>query len=240
MLKDLMQAVNSGSDLEAEDFRRAAQALLSRQFLFLANKNDRQPYRLIKEHMTYFGNLVDALGWTLVEDSDFQYVGVVTGDTAAPFRKSLKREETLLLLGARFLFERGLENMEAQEGGVVWVDAQELATFLQDKLGLSLPPAGRFKETLKLFRRHGLVRIHKDGTSEEVDRIRLELLPSLRRVTGGPEWRQRLEKFAEVPGEEPAGAEGLEGEPQPGDEAESVDASAEEPELKGEPHADAD
>ena len=80
MLRDLRHVVEKTGTTEADDFRRAASALLQRQFLMLERTRDRESYRLIVNHFDYFTNLFDALGWTLHRDDNFSLIGLLPSD----------------------------------------------------------------------------------------------------------------------------------------------------------------
>jgi hypothetical protein len=178
MLSDLRRVADGAPDLEPEDLRRAAGALLAQQFLFVESAAQRADYRLVVDHFDYFRNLFDALGWTLHRDDDFGFVGVVPGQAEAHAR--LRLEETLLLLTARLVYEEGMDRFQAERGSV-WVDAEDLLGRYEALLRRERPKRTEFLEMLARLARHGLLERH---AQEGQELPRLRILPTVRVVTG--------------------------------------------------------
>ena len=153
MLRDLKYLLDRNDELSESDFKSAANALLTRQFLYLAD--ERPHYRLITDHFEYFRALFDALGWQLYLDQDFGYVGVLPGDEETYLRLDLT--ETLLLFVARLTFEEGVEARQTQDGKVHLSSADLLERYLA--LTHREPPKkGDYIGLLKRYQRHGLLR----------------------------------------------------------------------------------
>jgi hypothetical protein len=169
------------------DVRDAAQALLGRQFLYIDQERDARHYRLIVRHQEYFRNLFDAIGWQIHEDQDFGLVGLLPDDEENYLPLDL--EQTLMLFIARLVFEEGIEAHETREG-CVHVASEDLLARYEALTQRDRPRLPVFRDMLKLFRRHGLVR---HGEDDPVSGLPLlALLPALRLVAGD-RYMERLE-----------------------------------------------
>lgn len=194
MLTDLRRLLDREPTGHTEaDFRDAAQALLSRQFLYLDQEREARHYRLILRNLEYFRDLFDALGWQIHADQDFGYVGLLPDDEESYLPLDL--EETQFLFVARLMFEEGVEARETREGRV-HVDAEDLLARYEALTRRERPRLQAFRQLLKLFQRHGLVRI---GDDDPVTRLpRLALLPALRLIAGD-RYLERLEAHLRGP-----------------------------------------
>ncbi len=66
MLADLQKIVSRNEQHQADDFIRAANLLLSSQFLYAERPLHRDSYFLIANNREYFRNLFAAIGWSLI------------------------------------------------------------------------------------------------------------------------------------------------------------------------------
>jgi hypothetical protein len=195
MLNDLRRLLdreppNGATEL---DFRDAAQALLRRQFLYVDQERDARHYRLVVRHQEYFRNLFDAIGWQIHEDQDFGLVGLLPDDEENYL--ALDLEQTLVLFVARLMFEEGIEAHETREG-CVHAAGEDLLARYEALTHRERPRLPVFRDILKLFRRHGLVRL---GEDDPVSRLpSLALLPALRLIAGD-RYLERLEAHLRNP-----------------------------------------
>ncbi len=195
MLNDLRRLLDReppNSATEA-DFREAAQALLGRQFLYVDQERDARHYRLVVRHQEYFRNLFDAIGWQIHEDQDFGLVGLLPDDEENYLPLDL--EQTLVLFIARLMFEEGIEAHETREG-CVHVASEDFLVRYEALTHRERPRLPVLRDILKLFRRHGLVRL---GEDDAVSRLpSLALLPALRLIAGD-RYMERLEAYLRSP-----------------------------------------
>jgi len=96
MLKELKHISERYENYTAADYKKATAILLERQFLYGDKKRDREYYLTILRELDYFIDLFDALGWRLVNEPDFQCLGLLPDEEQSYL--NLKLEETLLLL----------------------------------------------------------------------------------------------------------------------------------------------
>jgi len=171
MLRDLRQVCERDESGEPDDFRAAARALLTHQFLLLERPRDRAAYRLVANHFDYFTDLLDALGWTLHRDDQLGIIGVLPLETEAHAR--LRLADTLVLLCLRLLYEEGVERFEVRDGAVY--------TATETLLKRPRPRRPELMDILARLRRHALIEI---GEGDDSGLPMLRILPTVRLVTG--------------------------------------------------------
>lgn len=178
MLGDLQKALTRNEKTTEADFVRAANVLLTHQFLYSDRPSQRDTYFLIAKNMEYFRNLFAALGWSLVYQPDEAYLGVLPQGEERVMR--LKLDESLLMLCMRQMYEQKLENFEV-ESGKAYTSTNELLSTYESLTGKEIPNETRMKEMLSLFSRHGLI---ERGKPDETDlkNIPIGIYPTIRQV----------------------------------------------------------
>ena len=174
---------------------RAANSLLTNQFLYADRPAQRDNYFLIAQNMSYFRNLFSAIGWSVVYQPDEAYLGIVPQGEERVMR--LKLDESLLLLCLRQMYEQKLENFEV-EGGKAYITSDEMLSTYQSLTGKEIPNETRLKEILALFARHGVI---ERGKADETDpkNIPLGIYPTIRQVVVEDYIRQ-LEALCDMEG----------------------------------------
>ena len=178
MLGDLQKALSRNEKSTEADFVRAANSLLTNQFLYADRPAQRDTYFIISQNMEYFRNLFAALGWSLVYQPDEAYLGVLPQGEERVMR--LKLDESLLMLCMRQMYEQKLENFEVESGKAYTTSDDLLSTYVS-LTGKEIPNETRLKEILSLFARHGLI---ERGKANETDpkNIPIGIYPTIRQV----------------------------------------------------------
>lgn len=178
MLGDLQKIIGRSDNYQASDFSRAANQLLTSQFLFAERPGHRESYFLVSSHVDYFTNLFDAIGWTFVHQPDEAYMGILPKGEERYMR--LRLDESLLLLCIRQQYEQKLEGFEV-EAGQAYTSTDDLLTLYENLTGKEIPNETRLKEVLSLFSRHGVI---ERGKPDEMDpkNIPLKINPVIRQV----------------------------------------------------------
>ncbi|MFP8967168.1 DUF4194 domain-containing protein [Pokkaliibacter sp. CJK22405] len=178
MLGDLVKAARKAENHEADDFILAAKQLIANQFLYAEKTSQRSHYFLVTEHLEYFRNLFEAIGWNLVYQADEAFVGILPGEDERTLR--LKLDESLFLLVMRQLYEEKLESFEV-ESGRAYVDLDKLLQSFEHLTSKELPNETRMKDILALFARHGII---ERGKPHETDpkNFTLVIQPVIRQV----------------------------------------------------------
>ncbi len=178
MLSDLQKYINRSDKYQEQDFIRAANLLMTNQFIHADRSSHRESYFLISSHIEYFENLFSALGWSFVYQPDEAYLGILPqGDER---NLKLKLDESLILLCLRQMYEQKLENFEI-ESGKAFTNSDELLSLFETLTGKDLPNETRTKELISLFAKHGLI---ERGKVEEgnAKNILFSILPTIRQV----------------------------------------------------------
>jgi len=178
MLGDLQKIISRSDKYQAADFSRAANQLLTHQFLYADRPAHRESYFLVASHVDYFTNLLEAIGWSFVYQPDEAYMGILPKGEERYLR--LKLDESLLLLCLRQQYEQKLESFEV-DGGKAFTCTDELLSTYENLTGKEIPNETRLKEILSLFSRHGLI---ERGKAEESDpkNLPLRINPVIRQV----------------------------------------------------------
>lgn len=176
MLYEMKKLIDAEADLEPSELRQTASVLLERQFLYADQGLDRKHYHRVIAHAPYFTNLFDAINRRLVCDQDYGLVGILPLEGARVTQ--LARDETLLLLCLRLIYEEGVERFDASHGSV-FSDTETLLQRYQTLARRERPGLVRLREILRTLSRFGLIEV-----KDEEDRvIALQLRPALRLVT---------------------------------------------------------
>lgn len=178
MLGDLQKIIGRSDKYQASDFSRAANQLLTNQFLYAERPGHRESYFLVASHTDYFTNLFEAIGWSLVYQPDEAYMGILPKGEERFIR--LKLDESLLLLCIRQQYELKLESFEV-ESGQAYTSTDDLLSLYENLTGKEIPNETRLKEILSLFSRHGII---ERGKADEMDpkNLPLKINPVIRQV----------------------------------------------------------
>ncbi len=178
MLGDLQKIIGRSDQYQASDFSRAANQLLTNQFLYAERPGHRESYFLVSSHVDYFTNLFEAIGWTFVHQPDEAYMGILPKGEERFMR--LRLDESLLLLCIRQQYEQRLESFEV-EAGQAYTSTDDLLTLYENLTRKEIPNETRLKEILSLFSRHGVI---ERGKPDEMDpkNIPLKINPVIRQV----------------------------------------------------------
>ncbi len=178
MLGDLQKIIGRSDQYQASDFNRAANQLLTNQFLYAERPGHRESYFLVASHVDYFTNLFEAIGWSFVHQPDEAYMGILPKGEERFMR--LRLDESLLLLCVRQQYEQKLESFEV-EAGQAYTSTDDLLTLYENLTRKEIPNETRLKEILSLFSRHGVI---ERGKADEMDpkNIPLKINPVIRQV----------------------------------------------------------
>lgn len=178
MLGDLQKIIGRSDQYQASDFNRAANQMLTNQFLYADRPGHRESYFLVSSHVEYFTNLFEAIGWSFVHQPDEAYMGILPKGEERFMR--LRLDESLLLLCIRQQYEQRLENFEV-EAGQAYTSTDDLLSLYENLTSKEIPNETRLKEILSLFSRHGVI---ERGKADETDpkNIPLKINPVIRQV----------------------------------------------------------
>lgn len=188
MLRDLKALSVDNDDYTTDDFRAAAAALLYRQFIHADDHGYRQHYTIITRHVPYFESLFDAINRHFICNLDFGYVGTLPRDEAqsTTFLR-LRKDESLVLLCLRVLYEEGVKDFRVSNGAVS-ADSGVVAARYEALTKQEKPPFVRMKDILRLFARYGILKENADESESRNMVVRIR--PTVRLITTDAYLRQ--------------------------------------------------
>lgn len=210
MLDDLDRAVDreieyrksAGDTLSREDddivvasFQKAARTLLARQALH-ADDHLKSSYRLICRHEPYFSRLLHGFGYELTIDTHYEYIIVMPGGLQGATRRGrLKKDESLLLLTLRIMWEESSRDGEMDDVGRITVDTDSVLDRLTTLGGGEAPSKGRLKEMLDTWRSNGFLRVGEEDREEEI--LPITIMPAIRHLVT-PDLVKEIELFLDM------------------------------------------
>ncbi|MEQ8348559.1 MAG: DUF4194 domain-containing protein [Sneathiellaceae bacterium] len=197
ILHELLELEAAGHD--DRKLRRAAAALLDRQFLHAADRGAAQHYHLLVDdrYWRYFEGLFDAIGRRLVRNEREQWVGLLPDAGLYPDLASalprMRQAETLLLLVAALVYQEKINIGEVEQGAVVRTDTGELFDRYATLLGRERMKDSEFRELLAEARRRGIVAVG-EADEESLD-FEVFIRPVIKLVVSA-DVREALRQFA--------------------------------------------
>ena len=161
------------------DLQRALQALLMHQCVYADRPMGGRPYTIIARHRDFFEKYVNALDYQLIVEQRDGLAAVRPRTAAYGWKETrFKKDETLVLLVLRYLFEDGTRRGEMDETGRIETNTDEIYDAYKTLAGEEPPSESRLHEILAMARRRGLVRVADADRAERI--TPLTVLPGIR------------------------------------------------------------
>lgn len=181
------------SPFEEEDFIKASQALLSRQFLYAENRGDRKSYNVVTCHMSYFEKLFAALGMRVLHQPVEKMVGVLPGEISIA-KQRLKLVESIFLLVLREVYQHGIDDHQIGKDGVVCTTTNELKAVYEERSHRDdLVNLTELKSILDMFSRRSVIQVEEFDGDRNAE---LRIMPSIVSVAGNS-YVTRMEAYLE-------------------------------------------
>ncbi|SDL24717.1 protein of unknown function [Geoalkalibacter ferrihydriticus] len=191
MLKDLKRIVEQNELIEADHLRRAAAVLLERQFLYSDADKDRKVYSALVNFSDYYRSLFDAMNHEYIHDREIGMVGILPRGRTNSLR--LKKEEALLLLTLRLVYEDALENFRIKNN-CAYTNSEKVLAKYEVSTGVDKRPLlTELRRILNDFRRMGVI----DDIEENERVIDFRIRPAIRYVLN-ESWFRTLEVYAGI------------------------------------------
>jgi hypothetical protein len=163
-----------------DELTRAAQALLTRQCIYSSTASLGRTYEIIRAYSSFFERYFAVLGYRLVVVPRDQMVAlsVPLGETRYDaIYERLRKDETIVLLGLRLLWEEAISNQNVGEGGITETTTGELIDKIRAVTQSEPPEEARLLDILRVFQRHGVVRV---GVRDRLEKVSpLSILPGV-------------------------------------------------------------
>lgn len=164
-----------------EDLQRALQALLTHQCIYSDRPLSGRPYTIVLRHRDFVEKYVNALDYQLVIEQRDGLAAVRPRAAAYGWRESrLKKDETLVLLVVRYIFEDATRRGEMDGSGRVETNTDEIYDAYKTLSGEEPPSESRLQEILRMAHRRGLLRTLEPDREARVTPV--TVLPGIRVV----------------------------------------------------------
>jgi hypothetical protein len=164
----------------AEEMRRALQVLLTRQCLYASTPGLGRTYEIVRAYASFFERYFGALGYRLVLSPRDQMVALSVPREDARYDavyERLHKDETLVLLALRLLWEEALGSQNIGDGGVLETTTGDLVDRIRAVTQADPPEEARLLDILRMFQRQGAVRV---GQRDRIEKVSpLTVLPGV-------------------------------------------------------------
>ena len=170
----------AGGRPSAEEMTRSLQVLITRQCVYSHTPGIGRTYDLVRAYPTFYERYFGALGYRLEMSARDQMVAlVVPGDEPRydGMFERLRKDETIVLLALRLMWEEALRAHALGDAGVVEETTDGLVDRIETATQGPPPDEVRLLEILRRFQRNGAIRL---GERDRVGRVSpLAILPGI-------------------------------------------------------------
>ena len=170
----------TGKPPTEDELTRALQVLLVRQCVHSSTPGIGRTYEIVKGYAQFFSRYFAALGYHLVVNARDQTVAVSVPKDMSRYDaiyKRLRKDETIVLLALRLMWDQAVAEGEFGDGGVLSTSTGDLVDKITVVTGKNPPEETGLTDILRLFQRHGAVRIGK--RDPETKALQLTILPGV-------------------------------------------------------------
>ena len=170
----------AGKRPSAEEMTRSLQILITRQCVYSHTPGIGRTYELVRAYPTFYERYFGALGYRLeIAPRDQMVALAVPGDEPrydGVFER-LRKDETIVLLALRLLWEEAIRAHEMGDAGMVDTTTDALVDRIESATQGTPPEEARLLEILRRFARHGALRL---GERDRMGRVSpLTVLPGI-------------------------------------------------------------
>ncbi|WAJ27451.1 DUF4194 domain-containing protein [Antarcticirhabdus aurantiaca] len=170
----------AGRRPSADEMTRTLQVLLTRQCVYAHTPGLGRTYEILRAYPTFFSRYFGTLGYELVISARDQMVALAVPPGEARYDsvyERLRKDETIVLLALRLLWEEGIREHNVGEAGTVETTTGDLVDRIGVLTGGAPPDENRLADIMRLFQRHGAARV---GARDPVRRVsQLAILPGV-------------------------------------------------------------
>lgn len=163
-----------------DELRRALQALLTRQCIYAHTPGLQRIYEIIRIYSPFFSNYFGTLGYTLVVSARDQMVAIAVPQNESRYDtvyERLRKDETLVLLSLRLMWGEAIASQDIGDAGIAATTTAELVDRIKNVTQQEPPDESKLMDILRMFSRHGAVRV---GERDRIDRVTpISILPGV-------------------------------------------------------------
>jgi len=163
-----------------EEITRSLQVMLTRQCIYSSTPGLGRTYELIRAYASFFERYFGALGYRLTISNRDQMVALAVPSGESRYDsvyERLRKDETIVLLALRLMWEQAVGSQEIGEGGLFETTTGELIDRVRNVTHTEPPDETRLLDILRLFQRLGAVRVGQRDRLEKVSP--LTILPGV-------------------------------------------------------------
>lgn len=177
---DWSEGAIQGRPPNEEELRRALQVLLTRQCIYSSSPGLGRTYDIVRAYASFFEGYFGVLGYRLVVSPRDQMVALSVPASDSRYDavyERLRKDETIVLLALRLMWEEAIGNQDMGDAGTFETTTGDLVDRIKTATRLDPPEEGRLLDILRLFQRHGAVRV---GQRDRLERVSpLTILPGV-------------------------------------------------------------
>ncbi len=164
----------------ADELTSAIQVMITRQVIYSHTKGLGGTYEIVKTYGSFFDRYFKAMGLRFISSPRDQMVALSVPQGESRYDavyERLTKDETLILLSLRLVWEEAVANQDIAEGGICETTTGDVIDRFKSATQLEPPNEGRLMDILRLFQRRGAVRV---GKRDSVERVTpLSILPGV-------------------------------------------------------------
>lgn len=164
----------------AEELTRALQVMLARQCVYSHTPGVGRSYDLVRAYAPFFERYFASLGYRLEVSARDQMVALALPRDEPRYDgaiERLRKDETLVLLTLRLLWEEAIRAHAIGEAGALDTTTDEIVDRIAQAARMPPPEEARLLDILRRFARHGALRL---GERDRVARVSpLTVLPGI-------------------------------------------------------------
>ncbi|TXN60328.1 DUF4194 domain-containing protein [Methylobacterium sp. WL6] len=183
---------------DVEELTRALAVLLKGQVIYANTPGIGRSYELARHYAPFFTDYFACLGYALTVSHRDQMVSLTLaqdGPRHDIVAERLRKDETLVLLALRLIYEEGLRDHRVSTDGLVECTTDDVTERIRTAARSDPPEETRLIEILRLIARRGGLRLGERDRAERVTPV--SVLPGIL-VLASDAWLDRLRAWSEA------------------------------------------
>ncbi len=163
-----------------DELKSALQVMMTRQIIYASTPGLGGTYEIVRTYGSFFARYFGAMGLRFVFSPRDQMVALSVPQGESRYDsvyERLNKDETLVLLAMRLIWEEAVANQDIAEGGICETTTGDLVDKYKTAARLEPPNEGRLMEILRFFQRRGAIRVGKRDRIERVTPV--SILPGV-------------------------------------------------------------
>jgi hypothetical protein len=164
----------------ADELTGALQVMITRQIIYSHTKGLGGAYEVVVTYGSFFARYFKAMGLRLIVSPRDQMVALAVPQGESRYDsvyERLTKEETLVLLALRLVWEEAVANQDIAEAGICETTTGDVIDRYKSATQLDPPNEGRLMDIMRLFQRRGAVRV---GNRDSIEKVTpMSILPGV-------------------------------------------------------------